>query len=231
MFNMILDFLLPAECMLCESPLSGGQRYICASCRAGLPRTGYHLRAENPMTLRVPPTVPYERIAGFLFYTHESPAALLIHDFKYRGISSLARTMGRMMGEELAASEFMEGVDWIMPVPLHWSKLMRRGYNQSLELARGVSAATGIAVSPDLKAIRPHATQTSKSTEERRRNTLGIFRLAHPERYAGCKILIIDDVCTTGSTILSAAEAVYEGVKALGLTPPRISMLTLATTS
>ena len=225
MLRTLIDFLVPAECRLCGMPLPPGDASICGLCTAGMPRTGYHMRPDNSMAMRFAGRFPFERAAGHFYYAPEAGISHLIQDFKYRGAESLARELGAMVANEIGIYSYFDNIDVIMPVPLHWTKLIRRGYNQTERLARGVSDVTGIPVSRDLKAFRPHRSQTRVSAEERLVNADGIFRLDHPESYAGKGILLMDDVCTTGATLTSAADAVLAGVP-----DARISILTLAVT-
>ena len=127
------------------------------------------------------------------------------------------------MAAELATTDFFEGIDVIIPVPLHPRKRKARGYNQGEWIARGVSQVVGLPVDVSSVIREKHTdTQTRKSTYERWENVDGIFRLRHPENFVGKHVLIIDDVLTTGSTTTACADVFHEveGV--------RISVLTLA---
>lgn len=225
MLRSLLDFLLPAECRLCGSPLPPGEDCICGLCSAGMSRTAYHTVADNPMTMRFAGRFPFDRATGHFYYAEESGIAHLIQDFKYRGAASVARYLGRLMATELEVSGFLDNIDLLMPIPLHWTKLMRRGYNQTEMIAAGISDVTGIPVSYDLRALRPHKSQTRVSHIERLVNAEGIFMLRHSKAYEDKAIMLVDDVCTTGATLTSAADAVLAAV-----TSARLSLLTLAVT-
>ena len=127
------------------------------------------------------------------------------------------------MAAELATTDFFEGIDVIIPVPLHPRKRRARGYNQSEWIARGVSQVVGLPVDVSSVIREKHTdTQTRKSTYERWENVDGIFRLRHPENFVGKHVLIIDDVLTTGSTTTACADVFHE------VEGGRISVLTLA---
>lgn len=225
MLSAILDAIFPPVCHLCGGKLSRGERHLCHDCIERLPRTRYHAEEMNPVELRFAGKFPFERATGHFFYSPGNSTARLIHDFKYRSYPGLARELGRIMGRDLQMAGWMEGIDVICAVPLHWWKHTSRGYNQSEEIAKGVSKETGIVVSHKLIATRGHKTQTSFSHARRAENVKGVFRLKQPELFAGKTILLIDDVCTTGATLTSAADSILAAVPTA-----KIAILTLAAT-
>lgn len=168
---------------------------------------------------------PFEKAASHFFYSPNSAMASLIHDFKYRDFPSLAKRLGVLIAEELNAIGWLNEIDIICPVPLHWWKHIRRGYNQSEHLARGIAQEADLTLSLELVARRHHPTQTLLDYDARQRNTMNLFSLHHPERYAGKRVLIVDDVCTTGATLGAAAEAFLKAQP-----EAKISLLTLAAT-
>lgn len=224
-FHALADIVLPPECHICGEALLSGEKFICQPCFRALPRTHYHRRPDNPVEMRFAGLFPFDRATSLFFYGADSRIASLIHDFKYRGFPSLGRHLGFLAGQELLYAGWLNDIDFVCPVPLHWWKRMIRGYNQSEEIAKGIAEACGIDLTLELAARRHHRTQTSMSEEQRRQNTRGIFRLRHPGRYAGKTILLVDDVCTTGATLTSAAEAILRAQP-----EARLVILTLATT-
>lgn len=187
------------------------------------------------MEMRFAGKFPFTRAAGHFFYAPDSSLSQLIQNFKYRNLPLLARRMGQIMGDDLNLSGFISDIDVIIPIPIHWTKRLRRGYNQTELIAEGISQVCHIPVSNDLYARRPHHTQTHLSHEQRLANTGGIFRLRHPEKYEGKHILLLDDVCTTGATLTSAADAICSALKIEITSSPsplasRLSLLTLGVT-
>ena len=165
-----------------------------------------------------------ERATSFFFYEKGSDFRLILHRLKYGGQKEIGAIMGRYMAAELLSSHFFQGIDVIIPIPLHKKKQQIRGYNQSEWIARGIAAVTGIPIDTESILRKKNTeTQTRKSVFERRDNVEGIFELQHPETLTGKHILIVDDVLTTGSTTLACASCLVnvEGI--------RISILTLAT--
>jgi possible amidophosphoribosyl-transferase len=189
-----------------------------------LPRTGFHLRKDNPVECLFWGRIPVlERASSFLFYRKGSDFRRILHLLKYSGYKELGEVMGRYMAAELVSCGFFDHVDVIVPVPLHKEKQKLRGYNQSEWIARGIASVTGIPLNAK-SVIREKntETQTRKSTFERSENVEGIFNLCDVVCFQGKHVLIIDDVLTTGSTTVACASTLFEveGV--------RISVLTLA---
>jgi ComF family protein len=135
---------------------------------------------------------------------------------KYKGVKEVGVELGRIYGLSLRGSDFISGIDLIIPVPLHPSKLRMRGFNQSECISSGISDATGLTVNNYTVArVTGSATQTKRSRYDRWTNVEGIFMVSDPELIKGKHILLIDDVITTGSTLESCAGELLkiEGVK------------------
>lgn len=172
-----------------------------------MPRTNYHKVKDNLVERIFWGKIPLERATSYFFYRKGSDFRKILHQFKYGGRKELGAIMGRFMAAELATTDFFEGIDVIIPVPLHPRKRKARGYNQSEWIARGVSQVVGLPVDVSSVIREKHTdTQTRKSTYERWENVDGIFRLRHPENFVGKHVLIIDDVLTTGSTTTACAD-------------------------
>lgn len=221
----IIDYMYPRVCHVCGEPLTQGARYVCASCLSRMPRTLYHRQPDNAMEQRFMGLFPFRQASGHFFYSRGSDLAILMHDLKYHRFRGLARYLGEVVGGELLTTGFLSDIDMILPVPMHFLKQARRGYNQSAEIARGVSRVSGIPVAGNLKAVRGHKTQTSMTLDQRLHNTSGLFRLERAGEVDSRGVLLLDDVCTTGATLSAAAEAI------LKVAPEaKISLLTLGVT-
>lgn len=211
-----LDLLFPRLCAVCGMNLSASEEYLCVDCLAHLPKTGFHLFPDNDVAKRFWGKIELERASAFFYYAKGSDFDKILYELKYRGVKELGRTMGRCMATELLSSGFFTGIDVIVPVPLHPDKKKLRGYNQSDWIAFGISSVTGIPV--DTTVIRrtvANPTQTHKSALERWENVQGIFEVVDASALEDKHILLIDDVLTTGSTIMSCASSIRDvrGVK------------------
>ena len=210
-FRALLRLLFPERCAVCGHELSAGERTICTLCRVTAPLTGYWRQAENPVWERCRNLLPVHRASGFLFFRSSGGWRRLIHGFKYRGAWRTARMMGEWYGRELRTSGLYDDVDAVVPLPLHPFKRLRRGYNQSEYIAEGIARQLGVPV--ERTAVyrkRNTAEQARKSRHERAGNVENAFAVRHPARLAGRHVLLVDDVMTTGSTLLSCAEAMLQ---------------------
>lgn len=218
-----ISLLFPRCCVVCGRSLAKGEECICAMCNINLPRTNYHLQKDNQVEQLFWGKIPLERATSFFFYRKGSDFRQILHQLKYGGQKEIGAIMGRYMASELTVSGFFEGIDVIIPVPLHKRKQRIRGYNQSEWIARGISAVTGIYIDTEVIVRRKHTdTQTRKSTFERWENVDGIFELHHAESLKGKHLLVVDDVLTTGATTVACASRLVE------IEGVRISLLTLA---
>jgi ComF family protein len=203
--------------------LPADEECICHKCNSELPRTNLHLQPDNRVEKMFWGKVPIVRATSYFYYHRGGDFRLIVHRMKYSGHKEYGQVLGRIMATELKESGFFDGIDGLVPVPLHPDKLKKRGYNQSEWLARGVSQVTGIPLMTDaVKRSLYTETQTRKTKVERWENVNGIFTLNTSVDLSGKHLLIIDDVLTTGATTTACADA-FQQVPDI-----RISVLTLA---
>lgn len=220
----LTELLFPRLCVCCGDKLIEQEQWICLHCLHHIPRTNFHLEAENPVARLFYGRVKIEFATSFFYFSKGSSYQSLIHNLKYKGMKELGAEMGKHFGIDLQQSDDFSTIDLICPVPLHPKKEKKRGYNQSWWIASGMAAQMNIPLSDDnLKRVTFTDTQTRKNRFERWQNVEGIFELTNPEAYAGKHILLVDDVVTTGATIEACAQAI------LSKTDARVSIATLAT--
>lgn len=202
----ILNLFYPSQCHLCGNNLAPHERFICCPCIDSLPRTGYHRQAGNPMEERFAGQFPFVAATGHFFYSRDSSLSQLIQDMKYRHFPSIGNKLGEIAGAELYTSGFLNDIEYIVPLPMHYLKQARRGYNQAERISRGLSEASGIRVVNELKMVRQRKTQTSLSREERINNAVNLFAAKGLEDFNNRGVLLVDDICTTGATMGAAAQ-------------------------
>lgn len=204
--------LFPERCIQCGARLTVREEELCATCIFSLPLTRIHAEPGNGVERLFWAKIDIERASAFMYYIPNSETRLSFMRLKYqRHRPQMGHFFGRMMACDLADTDFFSTIDLIVPVPLSAQRRRQRGYNQAAQLALGIAAATGLPVCEE--AVERHVdnpTQTHLNAHERSQNVKDIFRLVRPELVAGRHILLVDDILTTGSTILSCAETLAE---------------------
>lgn len=222
----IRDFLFPRLCMACGRKLQVSEQALCCDCLSQLPHTHLGSTPGNEMEKIFWGRFPIQRASALFYYARGGKVAHILAGMKYYGRQKVCRQMGEMLAHELLPTGFFEGVDYLLPVPLHPGRLRTRGYNQSRLLAEGISEQTGIPVCDGLLCrVRNNQTQTHKSVLERQENTVHLFHLAGDTRMLqGKHVMLVDDVLTTGATLGACADVLadIEGIS--------ISIVTLAWT-
>lgn len=221
----VTDFIFPRYCLCCHNRLAEGERFVCSHCLLRLPQTEHASFTDNEMARTFWGLVPVHHATSCLVYAKSSPVAQILSALKYRGCPEVGLYMGRIMARQLLPKDFFSGIDIIVPVPLSRQKERQRGYNQSLWIARGVAEVTGLGIDAS-SVVRTvsNPSQTGLRMEERRTSVRGIFQVKSPQSLEGKHILLIDDVITTGSTLLSCAETIAGSCRVT------VSLLTLAQT-
>jgi len=212
-----LNLLLPPHCLACARPVAT-MGSLCPSCwsatrlierpyceQLGIP-FAYDLGAGALSAEAIADPAPFRRCRAVCAF--DDVARRLVHGLKYRDRLELARWMGNWMAR--AGIELLAEADLVVPVPLHRRRLWQRRFNQSAMLASVVAATSGKPVANFLlKRIRPTRQQVGLSAAERDENVRGAFRVDADKQteIAGRRILLVDDVYTTGATVKAATRA------------------------
>jgi len=208
-WTRLLDLISPRLCVVCGNRLTVTESVVCGKCNLHLPRTGFQNDGyENIMAKMFWGQIPIQRACALFYYEPHAETAGILHQLKYKNHPEIGEVMGRMMGRELMLSDFFEGIDAIVPVPLARKRQRQRGYNQSLELAKGISEVTSLPIYN--KVVVRNAfkgSQTSLGRWARNENVENVFELTDSDAITGKHLLIVDDVVTTGATVISCAKA------------------------
>lgn len=227
----IADLVFPPRCVTCGALLEGRAPLpFCPACAGGIrlirsplcSRCGLpFLEAEgedHPCGECLATERPYAVARAVGYY--EETLLRAIHLFKYRGETGVGRVLGKMMADFAGGIWEMGAFEMILPVPLHPKRLRERGFNQSVILARELSKRFAVPLdSLTLRRRVATAPQVGLGRKERSENVRGAFAVGSPERICGKKILLVDDVFTTGSTLAECSEVLLragaEGVAVL----------------
>ena len=210
MINDFFNLIFPKLCCACNNALLKNEKIICLSCIVNLPKTNFHKDKENPVSKVFWGRVDLEMATSFYVFSKKSKVQNLLHHLKYKGVKEVGAIIGELYGFELKDSEFYKNIDFIIPVPLHQNKLNKRGYNQSEWIAIGLSQSMNIPIdSLSLYRKSDSQTQTKKSRYKRWENVGKIFDVAN-NHISGKRVLLVDDVVTTGATIEACAQVLIQ---------------------
>ena len=207
------ELLLPRLCPVCGKLLMETEDVLCAFCAIGLPRYRILNINDNRLLRMVWDKADVRRGTTFLSYNHNSPYHNLIIDFKFHSRCDLAVRLGQWAALEAKKTDFWEGAEALVPVPLTWLRRWRRGYNQAEMLARGMSEVTGLPVVNLLKRTKNRKPQSRLNGEARLKNAEGIYHANIPDEWRGKCLVLVDDVMTTGATLSSCAKALLDADK------------------
>lgn len=202
-----IGLFYPRSCFACGKSLLQHEEYLCSECWYKLPRTGFHLREDNPVSNQFYGKINFRAAASYYYFSKGGKVQHLIHQFKYGGFKDIGVFIGKQYGKELQKSVYFQKIDCIIPIPLHPRKEAIRGYNQSERFAAGLSQTMGVVVdTTSLKRIYASETQTHKTRFSRWENVKEIFSLNPSNTLANKHVLLVDDVITTGSTLEAAGH-------------------------
>lgn len=236
----ITDLILPRSCLVCRCRLLKNEKHLCISCMMDIPLARFWNQPHNPMADKFNRIIqsrlegsrtyePYAYAAALFHFHNEAGYRHILYSIKYLGNISAGKYFGTMLGKKLAEHKIWSDIDLIIPVPLHWIRKWKRGYNQAEVIASAIAGCLHIPICPDLlRRRRRTRTQTKLSGEEKFKNVDGAFVLrtgsAEYLRKSSIRhIVIVDDLFTSGNTLFACFQALRS------VFPPsvRISVATL----
>ena len=244
----VADLLLPRVCVVCGRKLTVGERNICLYCLSELPQTFFWERRHNAMADKFNSLIErgldaylvggrlerYAYAVALFFYDGQGDFRKITQQLKYHADLGLGRNFGKMLAHRIGDARHFEDVDVIIPVPLHWTRRWKRGYNQAEVIAGAIAEHLGVDLRTDiLKRSRRTRTQTKVDPSRKSENVKGAFMVNKYSHGLSQKlvgeasyrhILLVDDVFTSGSTLHNCVLALRSVFPA----EVRISLATLA---
>ncbi len=197
MWEDFISLIFPQNCVNCQQSLISEEKYLCTMCKIDLPYTNDHKNPNNDLIRKFVFEPKVFSASSFLYFYRNGVAQKLLHELKYKGKNEIGKLMGVWYAQDLKELPF----DLIIPVPLHKSKLRKRGYNQSESIAEGIAEVTDKKIDSSIVSRTVATmTQTRKTKVERWTNLENVYSDIK-EDLSDVSVLVVDDVITTGATI------------------------------
>lgn len=200
-FSSFISLFYPNLCNSCKSPLNIGETVICSGCRHNLPQTNFHTIENNQIEKIFYGRAKINFATSFLFFNKSGLVQNLIHSLKYRGNQEIGSLLGKWFGKILKSETGLR-FDYIISVPLHKNKEKKRGFNQLDTFGEALAEIFNAEYSKNnLVRVYESSTQTKKDRFARWKNVKEIFVVNNPKLFENKKVLLIDDIITTGATL------------------------------
>lgn len=224
-FHGIAHLLFPHCCMGCNAVLEHRKEILCYACSRLLPRTNFENQEGNPLEKSFYGRIPIASATAAFYFSRESILHQLLVSLKYKQHQELGWFLGRLLGYQLSKASRFQEIELIIPLPLHANKLKIRGYNQAALIAAGIHSVWQKKLVLDA-VIRTgfSQSQTVSNRVHRWQKMQGVFQLANRQAIQGKKVLLIDDVATTGATLEACGSTLLQGE------PASLSLATVAYT-
>lgn len=200
--SAILDFIYPQICVACEKQITEAESAICIKCLWDLPRTNSHI--DNALKSKFVGKIEIKNTFSYLKFDKKGHVQNILHALKYKNNPELAELIGLWYGKDLVDVYELQKYDYLVPIPLHKDRFKERGYNQAFHFALGLSEALNLPVNQEFLVRTKNAISQTKTTNriERFRNIENAYSILDTEkRLLNKKVIIVDDVLTTGSTL------------------------------
>ena len=221
-FEDFLSLIYPVTCVSCGNLLPKSSPYVCPSCLYHLPKTKNHVVPVPQFAHKFEGIVKVDKVYVYSYFQKQGIVQKILHELKYNDNPEIGELFGKRFANDLKTDSEIRNFDMVIPVPLHPKKLKRRGYNQSEAIAIGMSQVLSAPVKCDLLFRKRHQeTQTKRSKIERIKIMRETFDVVNT-KLDGKHLLLVDDVLTTGATLISCVEKLQD------LNPQSISIAVLA---
>ncbi len=205
MIKNLLNLFFPKVCESCNGILGDNEQVVCTSCRHHLPVTNFHFENSETVKKTVYGRVKLENATALFHFSKKGMVQQLLHNLKYRGHEQIGSFLGQWLGQELSTLDAYGAIDVVIPVPLHRSKLRKRGYNQVAKFGKEIAKALNAEYNESV-LIKTKSTKTQVFKKRLLRwNDKALFDISENQSLKGKHILLVDDIITTGATVEACA--------------------------
>lgn len=204
--------LMPNSCNACDKALFANESVLCLECLYHLPLTDFHLDKDNESAKQLWGKLRFEYASSMLYLSKSSRVERLLHKLKFKGSSEIGIFLGEHYGRQLKEINDRLLFDYIIPIPIHPSKLRKRGYNQAACFAQGLSSILKIPLlNNNLIRLVNSVSQINKARVERYENVEHVFGMSpQSENLENKHVLLVDDILTTGATLCVAGNILLQ---------------------
>ncbi len=208
--NQLLGFFFPSFCTACKTKLAATEKCVCQSCISKI-QIADSERIEREYHRKFSHNNIISAFQSAFVFEKDKELQDILHALKYNNKFLVGKFLGELIASQVGEQVKTWNADMIIPVPLHSLKKAERGYNQAELICKGISKVLFIPTKPNvLKRSRYTLSQTTMTLEERKENVHKAFVLRKKRKITGKRIIIVDDVLTTGATITECARVLKE---------------------
>ncbi len=203
------QLVFPNLCIGCETVLRTNEDLICFPCQHQLPLT-YDWLPTTPSNQTFKGRVEIDQFVSYVYFSKGAIIQRMMHELKYKGRKDVGIGLGKLLGNHLKQHGIFAKMDGLVAVPLHPAKVLRRGYNQSDMIVKGMAEKLGLKDFSNVIARTEYTnSQTTMNRFNRFRNMDKVFKCTQQSRIRNKHLVLVDDVVTTGSTLQACANTLF----------------------